>query len=206
MSTDDSNPPMAASEPATIDFESPGRYRINNPLQPQRRNRPEACAADGSDTLQSFETREDARRHTLALFEQARHSLCLYSPDLEPWLYNQDDIVQAATHFLLAHPRNRLRILLADPTLAIRQGHRLLTLARRLTSSMQIRTLNHDYPAQTSAFLVVDERCLLIRPEPERIAGYALYQNPGRARALRRQFDSAWEHSLSHPDLRSFLL
>lgn len=206
MSTGDRDHSMAATELAAIDFESPGRYRIDNPQQQPPEHPSPAHTADTSGTLQPFESREDARRHTLAMFAQAQHSLRLYSPDLEPWLYNQSDIVQAATSFLLAHPRNHLRILLADPTLAIRQGHRLLTLARRLTSSIQIRTLNPDYPAQTSAFLVVDERCLLIRPEPERIAGYALYQNPGRARALRHQFDTAWERSLSHPDLRSFLL
>ncbi|MCQ4242833.1 histone acetyltransferase HPA2 [Stutzerimonas stutzeri] len=204
MSTDDSLPSMA-TELAAIDFKSPGRYLINNPQQ-ERETRPEAPAVDGSGTFQTFESLQEAQLHTLALLAQARRSICLYSPDLEPWLYNQSDIVQTCASFLLAHPRNRLRILLADPTPAVRQGHRLLTLARRLTSNMQIRTLNPDHPAHTSAFLVVDERGLLIRPEPERVAGYALYQNPGRARALRRQFDTAWEYSLSHPDLRGFLL
>lgn len=197
---------MAATELAAIEFVSSERYRINNPPQQQAQMPSEVATAVGSETLQAITSREDARRHTLRLFGQAQHSLCLYSPDLEPWLYNQNDIVQASKRFLLAHPRNRLRILLADPTQAIRQGHRLLTLARRLTSSMQIRTLNPEYPAQSAAFLVVDHCGLLVRPEPEYAAGYALYQSPGRARALRHQFDSAWEHSLSHPDLRSFLL
>lgn len=195
---------MAASELAAIDFESPGRYPIDNPQQQAAGK--SAPVADAGTALQPFESRQDARSHSLALFGQARRSLCLYSPDLEPWLYNQGEIVQAATAFLLAHPRNRLRILLADPSPAVRQGHRLLGLARRLTSSLQIRTLNPDYPAQACAFLVVDECSLLVRPEPERAAGYALYQSPARARALQRQFDSAWERSLSHPDLRSFLL
>lgn len=206
MSTDDRDHSMAASELSAIDFESPGRYRIDNPQQPSEQPAP-VHMADASGPLQPFESRQDARQHTLALFGQARHSLCLYSPDMEPWLYNHGDIVQAATAFLLKHSRNRLRILLADPTPAVRQSHRLLTLARRLTSSLQIRTLNPDYPAQApAAFLVVDECSLLVRPEPERVTGYALYQSPAPARALRRQFDSAWEHSLAHPDLRSFLL
>lgn len=197
---------MAATELAAIEFVSLGRYPINNPQRQQPKKLSKVAMPDGSETLQPIASREDARRHTLSLFCQARHSLRLYSPDLESWLYDQSDIMQASKRFLLAHPRNRLRILLADPTQAIRQSHRLLTLARRLTSSLQIRTLNPEYPAQSSAFLVVDHSGLLVRPGPEHAAGYVLYQSPGRARALRHQFDSAWDHSLSHPDLRSFLL
>ena len=197
---------MATPELAAIEFESPGRYHLDKTQQPMPAKTPEASAPEDRGALQVFDSREQARRHTLALFSQARHSLCLYSPDLEPWLYDQADIEHACKRFLLTHPRNRLRILLSDPTPAVKQGHRLLKLARRLTSSLQVRTLNAEYPVQPSAFLVVDHCGLLVRPEPERLAGYALYQSPGKARALRRQFDSAWEHSLSHPDLRSFLL
>ena len=194
-----------ATELAAIEFVSSGRYSINNPPAPTA-TLSDVTTADGREALQPIESREDIRQHTLKLFGQARHSLCLYSPDLEPWLYNHNDIAQASRRFLLAHPRNRLRILLADPTPVIQHGHRLLTLARRLTSGLQIRTLNPAYPAQSAAILVIDHCGLLVRPGPEHTTGYALYQSLGRARAMRHQFDSAWEQSLSHPDLRSFLL
>lgn len=140
------------------------------------------------------------------LVTQARRSLSLCSPDLEPWLYNHSDFQQACTDFLLSHPRNRLRILIADPSRLLQQGHLLLTLARRLTSGMQIRTLHPEYPTATQAFLLADEHNLLVRSDPGGFAGYALYQNPARGRALLREFDNAWDYSLSDPNLRSFLL
>lgn len=71
---------------------------------------------------------------------------------------------------------------------------------------MHIRKVHQDYPAQTDAFLVVDDCGVLIRPKPDEFKGYVLYNDPSRARQLQRQFDTAWEHSLSDPDLRSFLL
>ncbi|MBE7927991.1 histone acetyltransferase HPA2 [Pseudomonas saudiphocaensis] len=206
MSSNERDRSMAATELAAIEFVPSHRRHIDNPQPQQAKQLPSDTLQAGSEPHHPVASREDVRRHTLRLLCQARHSLCLYSPDLEPWLYDEDGVIQASKRFLLGHRRNRLRILLADPTLAIRQSHRLLALARRLTSNLQIRTLNPEYPAQSAAVLVVDHCGLLVRPGPEHTTGYALYQSPGRARAIQRQFDSAWERSLSHPDLRSFLL
>jgi len=209
MSTDDSDRPIAATEWAAIDFLSPGRFTVDNPQTQQNRTdewQPAPFILGATRTPQPFDSPDAARRHALALLEQARRSLSLYSPDLEPWLYNHNSVQQACTRFLLAHPRNRLRILLGDSSRAVKQGHRLLTLARRLTSNMQIRKLHPDYPAQACAFLVADDCGVLVRPEPSQCSGHALYQDPGRARQRQRQFNTAWDHGLSDPDLRSFLL
>jgi len=198
-----------APELAAIEFQSQGRFTIDTPpaLQSQPDQWQPAPSTLGTTTaIQPFESPEDARRHALALIGQAQRSLTLYSPDLEPLLYNHSSIQQACVRFLLAHPRNRLRALLKDSSRAVKQGHRLLTLARRLSSNMQIHKLHPDYPAQTCAFLVIDGCGVLVRPEPEQFIGYALYRDPGRARQLQRQFDTAWDHSVSDPDLRSFLL
>jgi len=195
----------AGEDPAVIDFTSPGRFPIANPAPPHRASRGPACMSAEAG-IEPFESQLDACRHAVTLVTQARRSLCLCSPDLEPWLYNRSDLQRACLDFLLAHPRNRLRILIADPSRIVQQGHLLLTLARRLTSSMQIRTLHPDYPTATQAFLLADEHSLMIRPEPGGFAGYVLYQSPARARALLREFDNAWDHSLSDPDLRSFLI
>ena len=112
----------------------------------------------------------------------------------------------ACTQFLLASPKNRLRILVRDVGRPVRQGHRLLNLARRITSNLHIRRVNPDQPCDESAYLLADDRGLLLREQPEQYAGYALYNDPGRVRQRQAQFDQAWDISLSDPDLRSFLL
>lgn len=211
MNIDDPISPIGAVEPTAIDFQSPGRFAIDNPNPQSQQNhtsewQPAPYKLGATRAIQRFASPDDARRHALALLEQAQRSLCLYSPDFEPWLYNHSSIQQACTRFVLAHPRNRLRILLGDSSRAVKQGHRLLSLARRLTSSIQIRTLQPDYPSEVCAFLVVDDCGVLVRPEPDQFAGYALYQDPSRALQRQRLFDRAWDHSLPDPDLRSFLL
>lgn len=209
MRIDDPDRSEAEGDLAAIEFTSPGRFPIANPSFElvQRDAQDQAPFSLGMTAeIQPFETASEAHRHVMALISQARRSLSLYSPDFEPWLYSHSSIRQACIRFLLESPRNRLRVLLRDSSRAVKQGHQLLTLSRRLSSNMHIRKVHLDYPAKADVFLIVDDCGVLIRPKPDELGGYVLYSDPRRARQLQRQFDTAWEHSLSDPDLRSFLL
>ena len=192
-----------------IEFQSPGRFAVHNPGTDSP-DRPEVEPAPftlGEHTaLERFSQPEHARAHALALLQQAQRSLCIYSHDLEPWLYHHSSVQDACTRFLLTSPRHQLRILLRDSSRAVKEGHRLLTLARRLSSNLKIRKLRPDYPSEELAFLLVDDRGLLLMPEIGQPNGYALYQDPGRNRQRRAQFDHAWDTSVTDADLRSFLL
>jgi hypothetical protein len=53
---------------------------------------------------------------------------------------------------------------------------------------------------------LADDRGLLLLPEIGQVGGYALYQDLGRNRQRRAQFDQAWDTSITDADLRSFLL
>lgn len=192
-----------------IEFQSPGRFSVHNPepaMADYERAEPAPFVLGEHLPLERFNQPVEARAHALALLQQAQRSLCIYSADLEPWLYHRASVQDACTRFLLANPKNRLRILLRDVSPAVKAGHRLLGLSRRLSSNLHIRKLHPNYPGEDIAFLLADDRGLLLRPEPEQIAGYALYQDPARVRLRQAQFDQAWQTSLTDPDLRSFLL
>ncbi len=208
----DENAPTEQTEghelPA-IEFESPGRFTVRNPAN---------VAADpalfepapfelGAHTpLERFNQPDQARAHSLALLQQAQRSLCIYSHDLEPWLYHHSSVQQACTRFLLASPRNQLRILLREPGRAVKEGSRLLSLSRRLSSNLLIRKLHPDYPNEALAFLLADDNGLLLLPDLGQPSGYALYHDPIRTRQRRAQFEQAWDTSITDADLRSFLL
>jgi hypothetical protein len=201
--------PEKPSELPAIEFQSPGRFDVHNPLPdlPEaERWEPAPFTLNQTGELQAFHKTEEARRHALALLQQARRTLCLYSSDLEPWLYNHSSIQEACTRFLLAHPKNRLRILLRDASRALKEGHRLLILSRRLSSNFQIRKLHPDYPNEECAFLIADDCGLLLRPELDQYAGHVRYRDPAQVRLRQAQFDQAWNTSTLDPDLRSFLL
>ena len=193
-----------------LEFRSPGRFAIHNPSAQGGETTPQLEPAPfllgQHEQVEACSGPEQLRSHALTLLRQARRSLCLYTPDLEPWLYDQRAIVETCGQFLRCHPRNRLRILLRDSRRAVGDGHGLLRLARQFTSNCQIRRVNPDYPGEEAAFLLVDDCGLLLRPAPALQNGQAHYRNAVRVRALQRQFDQAWDASLSDPDLRSFLL
>lgn len=206
------NAPNDQNEPElpAIDFQSPGRFSVHNPdtfpaLTTETRE-PAPFQLGQHPDLERFSRPEQAQTHALALLQQARASLSLYSPDLESWLYSHSSVQEACTRFLLASPKNRLRILVRDVGKPVRQGHRLLNLARRITSNLHIRRINPDHSSDESAYLLADDRGLLLRELPEQYAGYALYNDPGRVRQRQAQFDQAWDISVLDPDLRSFLL
>lgn len=211
---DENAPPDApdSHEPKelpAIEFQSPGRFAVHNPdpvVAESETIEPAPFLLGEHLPMERFSQPAEARAHALALLQQARHSLCIYSNDLEPWLYHHSSIQEACTRFLLASPKNRLRILLRDASRAVKQGHRLLTLSRRLSSNLHIRKLHPDHPAEEIAYLLADDRGLLLRPELDQCAGYALYQDPARVRLHQAQFDQCWETSITDPDLRSFLL
>lgn len=198
-----------APELTAIEFESPGRFTVHNP-QPTTadtaQSEPAPFILGQHDPLERFSTPQEARAHALALIQQAQRSLCLYSEDLEPWLYHSSSVQQACTRFLLSSPRARLRILLRDTTHAVKEGHRLLALSRRLSSNLHIRKFNPDYPSDELAFLIADDRGLFLLPELNQQSGYTLYNDPARVRQRQTQFDQAWDTSITDPDLRSFLL
>ncbi|MDV5861648.1 histone acetyltransferase HPA2 [Pseudomonas mendocina] len=199
----------AALELTAIEFESPGRFAVHNPqsVTPDVAQwEPAPFILGQHQDLQRFSQPQEARAHVLALIQQAQRSLCLYSDDLEPWLYHHSSVQQACTRFLLSSPRARLRILLRDPTRAVKEGHRLLSLSRRLSSNLHIRKLNPDHANEESAFLIADDRGLFLRPELDQQSGYTLYNDPARVRQRQAQFDQAWDTSITDPDLRSFLL
>ena len=208
----ETNAPPDENEPElpAIEFQSPGRFAVHNPQnQPGIASEPREPAPFLLGThanLERFSRPEQVQAHALALLQQARFNLCIHSPDLEAWLYSHSSVQEACTQFLLASPKNRLRILLRDVAKPVKLGHRLLNLAHRITSNLQIRKINPDHPGDESAYLLADDRGLLLRETPEHYAGYALYNDPGRVRQRQAQFDQAWDASLSDPDLRSFLL
>lgn len=198
------------NELPALDFRSPGRFAIHNPApeggESGPRLEPAPFVLGQHERIEECQGPEPLRSHALALIQQARRSLCLYTPDLEPWLYDQRAMVEACGQFLRAHPRNRLRILLRDSRRAVGDGHGLLRLARQLTSNCLIRKLHPDYPVDDIAFLLADDCGLLLRPAPSLPNGQAHYRNAVRVRTLQRQFDQAWDTSQGDPDLRSLLL
>lgn len=161
---------------------------------------PEARAVE----LQSI---RDAQELTDALAAQARHRLWIYSRDLDPLLYDREPFLEHVRRLLTSAAQAELRVLVHDPAVAVRDGHRLLALAQRLSSRCHLRTPVVDEDRQyAAAFLLDDRGGYLYRPIGSRFEGEGNPHRPGRQRALLSYFEQVWERSEPSPELRRLAL
>jgi predicted GNAT family N-acyltransferase len=142
------------------------------------------------------------RELTLAILERARHEVMIYSRDLEAPVYEHEAIVEQCRRVALSGRRARLRILIQDTARASADGHRLVTLAHRLPSVINIRQPTDDDLQYPSAFILNDRGSYLYRNAGDRFEGEGDLYNPPRQGELQRYFDAVWERALEPVALR----
>jgi len=144
---------------------------------------------------------EDHLIHAAGMLRQARRDLALYTFDLDPPVFDQTPFVEAFKALALRSRFSRLRILLADPTLVLQRGHRLIELTQRLPSVIEIRRPGEEYLDHLENFLLVDDCGYIHRKSLESHTGIACYHNRHRVNRLMAIFDDAWENGTPEREL-----
>ncbi len=139
--------------------------------------------------------------HAAGMLRQARRDMALYTVDLDPPVFDQPPFIEAFKALALRSRFSRLRILLADPTLVLQRGHRLIELAQRLPSVIEIRRPGEAYQDHLENFLLVDDCGYLHRKSLESHTGIACYHNRHRVNRLMAIFDDAWENATPEREL-----
>ncbi len=145
---------------------------------------------------------EDNAHATHALISQARQTIDIYTHELDTKVYNQSDCINSLKSFVLRNTNARVRILIRHPNRVIRSGHRLISLARHLSSFIAIRVIHEDYNSLPDAFLIVDKRGILHLLEGDRYDGICNFNNPRQSVELSHRFDEVWNHSQEIADFR----
>lgn len=86
-----------------------------------------------------------------------------------------------------------------DSQLAISQGHRVIALAQKLTSSIEIRAVSEQYKAIKQTFLLIDDDAYLYGQIAGRYLGRASFDDVSENRQLQQLFNTVWDHG--SPDL-----
>ena len=124
----------------------------------------------GEATFESLrvETREDNAKVALALVKQCNQKLAIISHDLDPFVYNQPEFVEAVRQLALKGRYVDIRILVFEPELIVRKGHKLVDLATKISSYIEIRKPSSQYKKFNEAVLIVDDIGYLFRESIER--------------------------------------
>jgi hypothetical protein len=155
-----------------------------------------------SDLEIDLDTRADTQHATELMASQVQSTLDIFSRDLDPVLYAREPFLEALNALCHRNRKARIRMLVQDPTDAVRRSPRVVELARRLSSSIEIRQPHHDYRHYNEAFLIADGCGLIHRKFADRYEGAANFYAPIPAQRKLDFFTEVWERSQVHPEFR----
>lgn len=158
---------------------------------------------DVTGTRSILSTLDEYRAAVAEIATRATRSLSIYTPDLEPQLYDQDCFLEPLKRLVLARSHARLRVLISDPARAAREGNRFMQMARRLTSYIDLRNVAPEYRSNPCSFIVADDKAIAYRQQASRWDGIVEFNDVQVVRRYLAYFDEVWAGSLIQPELRA---
>jgi hypothetical protein len=187
-----------------LDLNSTLAQLANARYTPESTGQPDSRTAtrQGSETLSVLTTLDEVRAAVNEIAAGARRLISIYTPDLEPDLYDQTSFLDIIKHFVLTRSFSKVRVLLSEPTRVTRDNNRFVAMGRRLSSCIDIRYVAARAPQRASAHLIADDRAIMYRMRADTWDGIADINNPPVARLYLQEFDTVWNASAVDQGLR----
>jgi hypothetical protein len=154
------------------------------------RNTMEATRTKGRRWVIS--TKEEMRLAVIDVASNANRKLSIFTHDLEPGIYDDPDFLEIVKHLVLSQAYARIRVLIADPTRAIKTGNNFVHLGRRLYTYIEFRHVRDDLRTHPESFFIADETALIYRLQASRSEGIADTYEPSVAKMYGKMFDEIW--------------
>lgn len=155
-----------------------------------------------SDLDIELQARDDTCHASDLMIQQSLESVEIFSRELDPELYDREPFLQALSDLCVNNRTARIRILVQEPAPAVKRGHRLIELSRRISSSIEIRQPHPDYRHHNEAFLIADQCGLIMRGLADRYEGTANFYSPVLVQRKLDFFTEVWDRSEAHPEFR----
>ena len=119
-------------------------------------------------------------------------------------IYNNDDFIDHIYNLATRPPGAKVRILVQDSSKAVKNGHRLIRIAQRLTSSVLIRNPPQIHKDDRSSFMTVDAYGMLyrVRGDTNNYEASINFMTPRRVKKLNEFFDKSWGHGTRDQKVR----
>ena len=149
------------------------------------------------------QTREKGRRWVISSKDEMLHAVndvvreatrrvSIFTHDLDPGIYDDPDFLEIITHLVLSQTYSRIRVLIADPARAIKNGNSFVHLGRRLNAYIEFRHVREDLRTHAESFCIADETALVYRLQHAKWEGIADTFEPAVARHYGEMFDEIW--------------
>ncbi|MBL0029325.1 MAG: GNAT family N-acetyltransferase [Rhodanobacteraceae bacterium] len=157
--------------------------------------------------LIQFDRAAAARVTAMDLMRAARHRIGIASHSLDAELFDHDAVIALIKRVAMSGRGARIQILVEDITTAVQNSHRLVGLAQRLSSLVEVRRANRRAdPEFGPAVVLSDHGGWLRRPDPTRFEGEACLDDRPRAREMWLSFDRSWERAEPESAVRALKL
>jgi len=140
-------------------------------------------------------TKEEMRLAVIDVMSEASRRISIFTHDLEPGIYDDPEFLEIVKHFVLPQTYSRIRVLIADPSRAIKNGNNFVHLGRRLNTYIEFRHVREDLRTHKEAFFITDETALVYRLQHEKWEGIADTYEPSVAKVYGQMFDEIWQAS-----------
>ena len=141
-----------------------------------------------------------------SLADSARRNIRIYSANLDHDVFDRRELAAAMTALARRGRLSEVKILVSDARPMVSRGHRLLEIARRLSSTITIRVLPQHPELPDATYLVRDHDGVVYKPDERGANGF--YEPDSRASAKRfvDSFDYLWRQGQTDPRLRQLTL
>ena len=106
-------------------------------------------------------TKEEMRQAVIDVAKEAKRKLAIFTHDLDPGIYDDPDFLEVVKHLVLSQRYARIRVLIADPSRAIKNGNAFVNLGRRLNTYIEFRHVREDLRTHGESFCIADENALV---------------------------------------------
>jgi len=137
-------------------------------------------------------TRKEMRQAVVDVAREATRKVSIFTHDLEPGIYDDPEFLEVIKRLVLSQTYARIRVLIADPARAIKNGNNFVHLGRRLNTFIEFRHVREDLRTHSESFCIADETALVYRLQASRWEGIADTHEPAVAKLYGKMFDEIW--------------
>ena len=140
-------------------------------------------------------SKDEMRQAVIEIAKEASRKVSIFSHDLDPGIYDDPDFLDVIKHLVLSQTYARIRVLIADPAKAIKNGNSFVHLGRRLNTYIEFRHVREDLRTHSESYCIADESALVYRLQADRWEGIADTYEPAICQVYGKTFDEIWQAS-----------
>ena len=148
------------------------------------------------------DTRQLNHDAILKMLSAAQNQISIVSRHLDPTIFSKQDFIEYASEFIRRTKTSSIRILVHDTNPIVKNNHRILTLSQRVSSKIEIRTINDDFAQFNQSYLVADSMGYIHNLKSDLYDAEVNFNDTDKSKELMETFNNMWELSQQEAEVR----